>query len=229
MPYSPTYSSDPTDLDLQEMLTAAGLWSSGLAVWNQGIVAGAVKRFEMATGRVPFLQQASTSLYYDPPGDASKQMQNPYVGMGKILELTPYFTAITAVAWGVSVDIPAGTPVDIQRQLYFRPNNYAALGLPIEWIEFLFPVYGLPQSIMVTGTPGSVTQWPTDAWNGVLAGAAADLSAVVGTSISGAMTSEAELDTKVTYAENPLAAQEKAWRFMFNRVVKAYKTLRVGL
>lgn len=229
MPYVPNYNADPTDADLAQLLTAAGVYTTQVAAFNLGFAAGSVTRFEKATGRIPFLAQASTSLLFDPPGTGSQMPYNMWAGGSKVLELMPCFTTITGVAMAVTVDSPTGSPLDIQRQMYFHPYNHAELGVPIEWIEFLIPIYGLRQSLQVTGTPGNYAAWPADAWNAVLMGAAADLSAIIGLSISGGISEQKELDVSERYEPNPLKAFEDSWRARFNTVVSAYKLLVVGL
>lgn len=223
--------SAPTATDLQALLTAAGLWNTAYAGLTAGYIAGAITQFETDTGRIPFITSGSDSvLYFNPPGDTSQQSANTVRGGEKILELSVPFVSISAIATGVTTDTPAGQSVDIARTVEYGPDNYSIKGLPIEWIRFAFQVWGWPRSIMITGHAGSYADWPDDAFQAVVAKAAADLLTTVLGQITGGVTSWTEADIKEDFGGGKvLSTMVDLYSGMYDKCVDRYRFIRMGI
>lgn len=223
--------SAPVASDLQALLTAAGLWNTAYSGLIAGYVAGAITQFQNDTGRIPFITSGNDSiLYFDPPGDTSQQYANTVRGGEKILELSVPFVTISGIATGVSIDSPAGVAVDLNRAVEFGPDNYAIKGLPIEWIRFSFQVWGATKSIMITGHAGSYTAWPDDAFQAVVAKAAADLLTTVLGNITGGLTGWTEGDVKEDFGGGKvIATMIELYMGMYAKCVDRYRFFRVGI
>jgi hypothetical protein len=132
----------------------------------------ALDMFEADTGYMPFKSIASASYYYDSPGLTPRgSLGRHSLGGGKVLVLTPTFTAVTAVRVGITADDDDGTLLVENRDYYLKPFNRSAKRRPIEWIEFATPVYHGPRGIKVVGTAGFTDLIPEGAFETVLDGA----------------------------------------------------------
>lgn len=225
------YTANPTDADLIAFLTAAGVYKAAFASLVVGYAAAAVEKFEELTGRRPFLATSSTTLYFDPQGAYSQTGPFDYRGGEKRLELDVPFTIVTGVALGCNPDDPTGQPIEIGRAVFLKPDRRDIKKLPVEWLEFTFAVWGISQSIGITGTPGSVTEWPADVFNAVLAGAAADFGRdVISASIGKGLSSWKEADTSENYdTDGALSGNIGMWEGRFNRAVSRKRLIRLGL
>ena len=226
-----TYSAWPTDGDLYSFITL----TLGLTLASSGVLAGltsaAVNEFEMLTGRTPFLSATSASSgYFDPPGAMSHSFQYPWKGGGKILELDSGYTQIDAVVTGHTVD-NTGQVLDITRQCRFLPLNYADKNLPIDAIEFPFPIWGSSSSVVIVGKRGYSSTIPADVWQAVLARASSRFAPQLTILISGGASELSEADVKVKFGGSSgsyfIQAQATQWDQQFDSVVNRYKTMRI--
>jgi len=232
------YNAYPTDGDLVQFLSTMGMWNAAMAPLVSGQVQSAINKFEELTGRIPFLTESVSSLsYYDPPGSISKQYRNPWRGGGKTLELDTGFTQILRVQLAVSIDNPNGQDMDLNRQVRFGPLNYAARNLPIEWLDFTFPVWGVMGSVVVTGKRGYTSTLPADVWHAILQEAAAIFSPFLAAYQTGGANELEEADVHVKYSSSNsqgiytgfLGDQANAWHTNFLSCVRRYTIIKLGL
>lgn len=224
------FTNWPTDNDLISYLSGMQIWDSSLTSLVSGYIDGAINRFQMLTGRIPFLAESTPSSgFYDPPGSVSKSYYYPWRGGGKVLELDTGYTEITAVYTAHSIDNP-GNSMDLNRNLRFLPINYANKGVPIDEIEFFFNNWGVPGSIVVVGKRGYSSTIPGDVWNAIVQEAAANFSAAVAVLINGGSTSQAEADVKLTFPVDgdTFGAQIDRWHQAFMQTVNRFKLIRLG-
>jgi hypothetical protein len=218
-------STFPGDSDIESLLTGSGLTVpsgysfSGLGAWAQG-------EFQQRTGRVPFLEDSvDVARVFDPPGGRSKLEPSFYLGGEKLLELKAGLLSCNAVAVGVTPDNPDGQAMDLARQLRLLPSNAAVEGKPYSQIEFYFPVYGAPNSIVVTGKWGYSSAVPDDVWAACLrlgaAKAAADILEGITASPSRIKAGE-DLIQQDSFHE-----LGEAWRAEADRVIARYALARL--
>ncbi len=221
------HSSFPSDSEVQTFVVASGVTApSGFSFTGYGALAQT--EFQNRTGLIPFLKDASdVSRSYDPPGPRSKLETYYYLGGEKVLELDAGLLSCTSVALGVTPDTPDGQTMDLQRQLRLMPANAPVKGRPYTWIEFFFPVYGAPSSVVVTGKWGYSATVPEDVWQGCLR-LAASMAAkdVLQGILSGPTTISAGEDeiTQDSFRELGLA-----WDQYASAVIDRYKLIRAGL
>lgn len=220
----------PNSTDLQNLLSAAGLWNSSYATIASAYITGAIQQWQVDTGRNPFICGASDStIRVNPPGDTSQGAYNLARGGEKILELPVPFVSISSINTGVSADF-AGASVDLLRSVEFGPALYDVKGLPIEWVRFTYIVWGGTNSISITGKPGSYSDWPQDAKDAVVAMAGAKLLATVIGNLTGGINSWTEADVKEDYGSGAtFKAIADVWRSMYSDAVNRYRFVRVGL
>lgn len=239
------YNNFPTDLDVINFLTGLQLWNSSFTNLVSGYCDTAINKFQSLTGRIPFISETTpSSSYYDPSGSYSRQMNYPWRGGSRVLELETGYTDISYVGLGSTIDNPAGNSMDLQRALRFRPYNYLNLGVPIEDIEFLFLNWGIPKSIVVVGTRGYSSTVPADVWNAILGESAYLFLPVVAAYISGLAGGASELrkaDSLIRYGDNssvndgkvlwtgPLSGIANQWHMLFQQMVNRYCVIRMGL
>ena len=227
----------PADSDIQTFIVDCGLnlptqvigaFNAYISTYTAtGLAAAAQTEFQERTGRIPFLKDSvDVSRSYDPPGAYSSLETTFYKGGEKILELDAGLLSCTSVYLGVVVPDNVGTAMDLQRQLRFMPANAAAMGHPYEWIEFYFPVYGAPSSVVVTGRWGYATEVPDDVWQACLR---------LGASIAAKDILEGIMSTPNTFKEgdetqiqDSFDALGNQWQNYANRVIGRYKLLRFG-
>lgn len=162
------HSAYPSSADLQQFLVGNGLTLPTSFAYDAH--ASAIRsEWEKLTGRIPFLGDAvDVTFLYDPPGAESRNIWTPYVGGQARLDLWPGWVSITSIALGVTVDNPVGSIVDLSRQIRFYPQNQSLRGIPIEWVDFKFPVWGVAGSVQVIGKRGYSATIPDEAWLGML-------------------------------------------------------------
>lgn len=107
-------------------------------------VLAAIRRFEELTGWVPFEGVVQTRTF-DPPGLSAGYLATPRGGSRK-LDLGAGLISVT------SVQIQNATLT--QGTHYWLKRFSADTSRPYEFIEFLMPVVGPPQSITIAGTWG---------------------------------------------------------------------------
>jgi hypothetical protein len=174
----PTPSSSDLRLYLQSSGISAAIITS-LGSQFDGAILAAIASFESKTGRDPFIASSSDQdVLVDPPGDTSSSSTSSLRNGGeKRLELPVPFFSISAIRKELGSLSPSGIVLTENVDYFLRPQLYAIKGKPIEWIEFRSPVYGLSQSVKITGRPGSYADWPEDAKRAVIQMAAASLVA----------------------------------------------------
>lgn len=231
------YNSWPTDSDVVTFLSSIGVWNVTLAPTVSGAIDAAVNKFEMLTGRIPFLTETASSIsYYDPPGAVSKSTNYSWRGGGKVLELDSGFTEITSITIAVTADND-GQELDLNRQVRFSPINYAAKNLPIEEIDFAFAPWGTMSSIKIIGKRGYSTTIPSDVYHAIIKFAAAEMVPIIAAYQTGGVQEMSEADVKVKfggsssgfYGSGYLSDQANAWRTEFMNVVNRYTMIRLGL
>lgn len=225
------YPAFPTDDQIQAFALNAGIL---LPVINYvptfdftGYGALAQTEFQSRTGRIPFLKDAvDMSRVYDPPGPSSKLETTYYKGGEKVLELDAGLLSCTSIYLGVTPD-NTGTAMDLQRQLRLMPANSPAMGLPYEWVEFYFPVYGAPSSVVITGRFGYSAELPDDAYAACLR---------LGASIAATDILEGIFSTPGTFKEGDETTIQdsydklgQAWGRFSDRVIDRYKLIRLGV
>lgn len=153
----------------------------------------------------PFIEQASASVLFPAPGEAT-------------LFFNRWYSAITAVAVGVSETDTTGTVLDIGTDCFFKKARTGQ----IYAVCFASPVFGSIESVKVTGTQGWDENIPADLWQAVLDYAAALAQQKLRATL-GVMTEVKQADRQMKYAESVepekwLAEREAALR----RVMQSY-------
>lgn len=223
-------SSYPGDQDLVDFLSCAGLWDSSMTDCVSGFAAAAAEQWEMETGYIPFLSSgASGTYYYDPPGSVSKAYQYPWRGGGKILEFDGSFISISAIDTGINFDNPTGSSVDLNRFIYFIPNNYSNRHLPIEGIEFTYQIWGSPRSIRVKGVPGYTLTLPHRVWLAILNKAAAMFIPVVQGFITNGVLEMREADVAERYGADMFQSFVDGFNRVWSASLTQYTKMRWGV
>ncbi len=157
------YTEYPSGEDLKDLLDEAEIDTCNLDM--ESAIEESIDVWERETGYRPFLQGASTSIYYDPPGPNFKGESR---GGGRILELGRGFTAITAVAVQITPTDSAGAVKTVLTDFNLLPYNAVADKAPYTAIEFKYPIWGLPRSVKVTGTPGYSSELPPSVYRAII-------------------------------------------------------------
>lgn len=176
VPGSRTFSFYPTGMDLQVFLVGAGMLdnppsANARMIDLDAAMASAVSEWEKLTGWHPFLAaQAEVTRTFDPPGPTSTRWR--YEGGGNVLDLGAGFLSVSSVVHGTTDYIIGGDSA----QVYLLPVDAAAKERPFTDLRFCWPVFGVPQSIQVTGVCGYGAALPEDVWTILLRMAATDLA-----------------------------------------------------
>lgn len=223
------HSAYPLDADYTAFVTGAGLSMPSAYSWV-GIADYAQAEFEKRTGRIPFLKDASdVARSFDPPGATSTLETSFYKGGEKLLELDAGLLTCTSVAVGVTPGDP-GAVLAAGTQYRLMPQNAAVKNMPYEWIEFYFPVYGMPSSIVITGKWGYAANLPEDVWQCCLCiGAEYVATQILDGLLTGATSIKTPTD-ETTYSRN-VADLGKGWGATATRIIEngGYRLRRVGL
>ena len=220
----PTYNANPTDTDVQTYLTGAGLWLSTYSSIIIGTATTALKRFQSLTGRTPFLSSGSaTNYYFDAP--PTSQGANRFGNVEWNIPLP--FTSISALAINCTPTDSTGSVLTSGTDFYLGPQNYDTLGLPIEQITFVAPIYGNQRSVRINGVVGSYTTWPADAWHAVVMGACAIMGEAIGANTFGGATTIRDDDQTISAGANPFGEMMKVWQSRFDAAVNEYTRIRV--
>lgn len=221
----------PTKTDLGDFLYSAGLISSPKTDQQSDLlygsaVAAAVTEWERGTGWVPFLSAGDQTRSYDPPGPE----QGPvgiYIGVSNVggdrrLFLKAGVRSVTSVTTGVTLTNP-GTLLTQNRDYWLRPSNADHSDRPFTYIEFAWPQWGNPQSIVVVAPFGFGATVPDDAWSAILKMAAIELIPSLEIMLTGGQ-SQIRLGTDV-FAFNPqvFARQTGLWQQQASAVMGRYK------
>lgn len=236
-PVPPSGSSFfPSDADIQAFIVSCGVnmpsqvvgaFNAYMSTYTVAGIAGAAQiEFQERTGRIPFIKDSSdVARVFDPPGAYSALEQTFYKGGEKILELDSGLLSCTSIYLGVTPD-NTGTQMDLARQLRLMPANAPAMGHPYEWVEFYFPVYGAPSSIVITGKWGYSATVPDDVWQACLR---------LGASIAAKDILEGIMSTPNMFKEGDETQTQPAfdalgqtWERYANRVIARYRIIRMG-
>ena len=220
----------PTDDDLTAFFLA--MWpdmdTTALSTILAGSAAAALHEFENQTGREPFLAGSTPSTaYYDPPGAiASASPTYTIRGGRKLLPLRTSYVSISSVAIGCTNSNPTGSPMTAGVNYFTLPKG----GPEIDAIEFAIPVWGVENSIAITGIKGYATPHiPSDAWLAVRNLAAAQSAASVIQVLSEGLTSVSQGSAKLSIALPDLEASADRWRQQAMRVIFRYKRVALGV
>lgn len=214
----PTYTDYPSGADLESMLTEAGFESCGVDL--EASIEEAISWWEIETGYKPFLQGSSASYFYDPPGPNQKGLNK---GGGKELFLARGFTAVTAVATGITPEDAVGTVLTVGTHYRLKPYNAAADNVPYTKIEFTYPVWGLAASIKVTGTPGYAAEIPASAYRGILKMAGAETLRSLRESMSISPTEWKEDDVTERLSIENVGKLGNTWTADAKKAVEMYR------
>lgn len=161
-----TYAEYPTAQEVLDLFTAAGLTlPSGMdETAVDPFLYAAISEWEDLTRYHPFLEGASASFYYDPPGPNRKGENR---GGGRTLLLDRGFTAITSIYTDVEADGTGGTLLVVGDDYRIEPYNAGANAEPYTRITFTAVQWGSPMSVKVTGTPGYTADLSAEVWNAI--------------------------------------------------------------
>lgn len=188
----------PTTTNLTSFLTTIGVTASGSADLT-ALLASATLEFETRTGRQKYQGDAGTTAvrYTIPP------LQ------GNSVRLT------IADCWAITeikVNYSGGSTGKVLTEyddFIYRPDGYTQKRRPIEAIQFVHMPSIEPGSILVTGKLGYASDMPTDVFEAILSGAAAQLM-IQQAGESGSVTEEKNGDRSVKYgAGNDLGTVER--------------------
>lgn len=172
----------PDDAAVEAYLTALGViessWGINLTTLCAGKAESARRKFETATGWLPFLAGAGVSTrYFDPPGERSNSAHAGWTWLGGDRLMFSKAGIATATGLVVTVGVSptdAGTALTINEQFWLEPLQAAEEGRPYTEIRFGWPQRGNPRSIKVDARWGWGTTVPQDIWDAVRSGALAD-------------------------------------------------------
>lgn len=173
----------------------------------------AVAEWERLTGFRPWLETGSASYFYDPPR----------VERRGFLDLATGFTAISAVAVGITPDDATGTVLTVSEDYVLRRFVENDSDTPYVAIQFLRGLSSRPQSIKVTGTKGYDDEIDDEVWL-VVARQAATLAAEDLTQSGGDVDSIKQGQVTITYAsvEEGGSVLSK-WRKGFERKAAGFR------
>jgi len=214
----------PTHSDLLTILVDTGLIAStdNITVAPDRIGA-AVAELEKRTGRMPFLAETQTR-YFDPPGPNTKRTASPLFpirGGGNILVVDNGFTNLVELKIG-RTDTYEGTTLSENSQYYLRPVNAASDGTPYEAVEFIVPIWGPPQSVVIEADWGWGSEIPDDVWNAVLERAAAGIVPVLSGKITGGVQKVQLGINEFTFGTSAFASTLTGWDDHFRTVIRRY-------
>lgn len=238
----PNYTQYPAGIDLIQRLKNIGL--SGVVSSNDDVIAGinmdadsimlaAVSEFEYETDYVPFLAGSQdTTRSYDPSGPERRHSGHVYSvirGGSKYLEIDGGLVSLTSVVTGITFD-DTGTPQTgitrvLNRDFTIRPENAPARNRPYEWIEFFFPMYGMANSIQITGKFGFCTTLPAQVWRAILDRGVAIVLNDTTPAVNNGVIRWQEADSAEAFAEMPfekvIALIDRRWR----KTIEQYKRM----
>lgn len=221
-------TSWPTSSDVSAMLTTAGLVGSTDTFDYHTAIQAAIEEFEHLTGRRPFLRDAAdVTRRYDPPGPRRSGFTyaTTHAGGGIYLPLDAGLLTVTAVYAGW--DGSSGSALTEGTDYILHPANAAAMGLPYDAIEFLYPMFGGRRSIAVVGKWGYSATVPYDVWEAVRGQAAANLAPQIAASISRGVISWKEADVAEEYGAKPLEHVVGQWRQAFVDAARHHAIVRL--
>jgi hypothetical protein len=184
----------------------------------ESLAKAAARHFEKETGWIPFLASPTPSTrQFDPPG-----IENAYMasvrGGSRVLELDGGLISVVSITVAGTTYVP-GT------DCWLKPANSEAKS----FIEFGKPIFGLPQSISITGVWGFSVQVPDDAWLAILRLAAISAMDDYVASQTGGMEEWAEGDAREKYGESPMQSTINDFREHAASVIRSYRRVTVGV
>ncbi len=192
--------------DLQALLVGAGILTdppsaaAQLLPWDT-FLAAAIARWEAATGYKPFLAGAAAVRRFSPSGAK-------VVRVGGLAELVSITIGGTLYTEGVNV--------------FLMPEGAAEEGKPYQWLEFAYPLYGSPRSIVVNGKWGHSTTIPDDAFLAVLSKAAEFALPDLQRGITSGLIEWSEGDVKEKYGDDPFEVLRTAYQNLFETAAGNY-------
>lgn len=149
------YTAWPTNAELLAEINRLGIGLPSDSTDVSNYVDQAVRLITPVLG-YPFIEQVSGDTLFDAP-------------YSDYLFFRSWYSAVTAVAIGVTEDNPTGTVLDIGKDCFLDKNLYGVS----RGVRFNYPIVGPQQSIKITGTAGYSDEIPADLWQAVLDYAAA--------------------------------------------------------
>lgn len=177
------YTAWPTASELATELNRFSI-SFPVAAADLGSYVDQAVAFAYGSIGYPFIEQTSADVLFPAPGEAT-------------LFLNRWYSAITAVAVGVSETDTTGQVLDIGTDCFFKRSRTGQ----IYAISFASPVFGSLESIKVTGTQGWGVNIPDDLWQAVLDYAAALAQQKLRATV-GVVTEEKLADRQKKFAES---------------------------
>ena len=222
-----SHSAYPVDSDYTTFFTNSGQpLPSGYSATGVGAMVSAM--FEQALGLVPFLQDASPSLrYYNPPGVSPNNRTSglaPYGG-GRILNLDAALVSASSI---VSV-VVSGQSMVFNTDYVLKPQNAQANKRPYTRINFLNPVWGQANSIIINAQWGAQAALSEDVWQGLLRWGGSIIAKDVLEGIRTGTLGVKQGDENFTFSPVLLAGLGETWMYDASRMLAPYKLVEVGI
>jgi hypothetical protein len=230
-----SHSTFPADSDIQAFIVASGV-TVPTGFDYTGLGALAQREFELGTGRIPFLKDASdVTRRFDPPGGpAHGSGAGSFTGTfgayggGPYLEFAAGLVTATSIVKWITSATPAGTAMVDGTDYLLMPLNAPAEGKPWEGLQILIPTYGGRGSIAVTGKWGYSATIPEDVWQACLALGASHATVSIIESLKTGKIMLKSGDDEVQYRDN-LTDLGSTWLGVAKRVISIYKLRTVGI
>lgn len=138
--------------------------------WNwQGIGERSLDWWESATGYHPFQATVSTTRFYDPPGANRRSNQGlSLYGGDRVLDFGCGLVSLTSLVIGFDSLTQTGTQLVPNQDFWLEPVNSPLEEYPYQRVRFLVPVFGIENSIAVTGVFGYASTVPEDAFQAMI-------------------------------------------------------------
>ena len=210
----------PVDSDITALINGSGITlPSGYS--TSGYAAAAIDEWEKLTGFIPFLNtEGSSAQTFDPPGvRPNAKSYGSLYGGERVMALKGGLVSVASV-------VSSGQTMVLGTDYRLRPGNAAAKGKPFTWIEFAYPIWGLPDSVVVTGVFGYCSgSIPQTAWDAIVRIGAAMVARDVLQGIYASPTDIKEGDEAVQ--QDSFRDLGQAWEAYSARMVDFYK-LKIG-
>lgn len=216
----------PTALDVEDLLTATGLFQGSLSgVLNalprevEAERDAAIQMVQEWTGWTPFLAQVETR-FFDPPGPdkgpAGFHAGRASQGGGRRLFLGGGLLSAATLKTGLTADNAVGETLTLGRDFWLKPTSAPAYRRPFTSVEFRCPQYGEPQSIEISGLWGFAAGLPLPVWQAVRKLAAAGIAPLVDLRVNKGRLSLKAGDEEERFSggrdAGPVAAAAAQWR-----------------
>lgn len=157
--------ANPTTTDLTNFLASIGVTPAG-TTQLQNIIDATIAELERLTGRNKYQGDSdSTAVRYTLPWPQ---------GQNVILEIADCWS-VSEVRVGYTGTAGTGTVLTEYEGFEHLPFNHSTRGWPVEAIKFINCPPLTPGGILITGKLGVASTMPQDVFNGILAGAAAQV------------------------------------------------------